>query len=110
MGAGIHGIVQCISSAKAAACIPPSLVTIFQKLPYLADVVDVKKLDQEWREHALEEKIKPDLHWDEYWSVIKNATIPTGEPKYLCLTRFVEIIASFPFSNAAVKRTFSLLK
>ena len=58
----------------------------------------------------MKKKIKSDLSWDEYWSIIKNATIPTGEPKYPCLVTFVEIIASLPFSNAAVERLFSLLK
>ena len=103
-------VVQCISPAKAAARIPPTLAHIFQKLPYLANLLDVKNLDQKWREHSLEKKIKSDLSWDEYWSIIKNATIPTGEPKYPCLVTFVEIIASLPLSNAAVERIFSLLE
>ena len=110
LDAEVLEVVQCISPAKAAARIPPTLAHIFQKLPYLANLLDVKKLDQEWREHSLEKKIKSDLSWDEYWSIIKNATIPTGEPKYPCLVTFVEIIASLPFSNAAVERIFSLLK
>ena len=62
-------VVQCISLAKAAARIPPTLAHIFQKLPYLADLLDVKKLDQEWREHSLEKKIKSYLSWDEYGMV-----------------------------------------
>ena len=49
-------VVQCISPAKAASRIPPTLAHIFQKLPYLADLLDVKKPDQEWREHSLEKK------------------------------------------------------
>ena len=52
-----HEVVQCISPAKAAVRIPPTLAHIFQKLPYLADILDVKKLDQEWKEHSLEKKI-----------------------------------------------------
>ena len=52
-----HEVVQCISPAKAAVRIPPTLAHIFQKLPYLADILDVNKLDQEWKEHSLEKKI-----------------------------------------------------
>ena len=107
----VHEIAQRISPVKVATRIPPLLVRIIQMLPYLPNILDVKKLDRECREHSLEEHVKPDLHWDEYWSIIiKNATIPTGEPKYPCLVSFVEIVASLPFSNAAVERTFSLLK
>ena len=50
-------VVQCILPAKAAVRIPHTLAHIFQKLPYLADILDVKKLDQEWKEHSLEKKI-----------------------------------------------------
>ena len=98
LDAEIHAIVQCISPTKAACRTPSSLAQIIQ---YLADILDVKKLDQEWRDHSLEDKIKPDLHWDEYWTVV-NAKIP-------CLIKFVEIIASFPFSNVPVERIFSML-
>ena len=107
LDAEIHAIVQCISPTKAACRTPSSLAQIIQ---YLSDILDVKKLDQEWRDHSLEDKIKSDLHWDEYWTVVKNAKIPTGESKYPCLIKFVEIIASFPFSNVPVERIFSMLK
>ena len=107
----VHEIDQRISPVKVATRILPLLVRIIQMLPYLPNILAVKKLDRECREHSLEEHVKPDLHWDEYWSIIiKNASIPTGEPKYPCLVSFVEIVASLPFSNAAVERTFSLLK
>ena len=57
-----------------------------------------------------EEKLTPDFKWEEYWLVVKDAKISSGEPKYPNLTRFIELVASFPFSNAAVERMFSLLK
>ena len=102
-------MVECISQKKASARIPSSLFNIVRNFPYLKEL-QPNQLDLEWREHSLEDKIKPDLHWDEYWNIIKNSKQPTGELKYQVLLKFVEIMASFPFSNAAVERTFSLLK
>ena len=86
-----------------------SLSSIATKLPYLREL-DPYQLDLEWREHSLEEKVSQDLHWDEYWNAIRNTKRSTGEKKYQTLLKFVEILASLPFSNAAVERTFSLLK
>ena len=108
--AEIPDVVQCTLPRNAAARVPPSLTEVVKKLPYLNTVLDTKKLDGEWREHVFEEKLTPDLKWEEYWLVVKDAKISSGEPKYPNLTRFVELVASFPFSNAAVERMFSLLK
>jgi hypothetical protein len=108
--AEIHDIVSCIAPGNAAARVPPSLVQIIQKLPYLNEILDTAKLDLEWREHVFEDDLKPDLYWDEYWKIVKDAKTPTREPKYPNLTKFVEILASFPFSNAPVERVFSILK
>jgi hypothetical protein len=105
----VLGVVECISPQKASARIPSSLSSIARKLPYLGEL-DLHQLDLEWREHLLEEKVSQNLHWDEYWNAIKNTKRPTGEQKYPTLLKFVEILASHPFSNAAVERTFSLLK
>ena len=77
---------------------------------YLKDTMDLDKLDMEWRQHALEPRAKPDLHWDEYWLNIRNTTTPTSEAKYPVLMKFVGILASLPFSNASVERIFSKLK
>lgn len=103
------GMVECISPQKASARIPSSLSRIVRKFPYLSEL-DPNQLDLEWREHSLQEKISEDLHWDEYWNIVKNTKRPTGEQKYPVLLKFVEILASCPFSNAAVERIFSLLK
>ena len=108
--AEIHDIVSCIAPGNAAACVPPSLVQIIQKLPYLNEILDTAKLDLEWREHVFEDDLKPDLYWDEYWKIAKDGKTPTRGPKYPNLTKFVEILASFPFSNALVERVFSILK
>ena len=105
----VLSIVECISPQKANARMPSSLSSIATKLPYLREL-DPHQLDLEWREHSLEEKVSEDLHWDEYWNAIRNTKRPTGEKKYQTLLKFVEILASLPFSNAAVERTFSLLK
>ena len=106
----IYDIIQCISPQKAAARVPPSLVEVVKKLPYLNEVLDAKKLDAEWRQHVFDPNHSPHLEWGKYWSLVKDAKIPSGQAKYPNLTKFVEVLASFPFSNAAVERVFSLLK
>ena len=107
----VHEIVQCLLPSNAAALKPRSLRSICQKLPYLKDTIDLNKLDMEWRQHALEPKAKPELHWDEYWLNIRDTTTPTGEAKYPLLMAFVSsILASLPFSNVSVERIFSELK
>lgn len=110
LDAEIHEIVQCTLPENAASMMPPSLEAICRKLPYLSEMLDTEKLDREWRQHAFESKIKPDLHWDEYWTIIRDAKNPSGQQKYPVLTRFVSILASIPFSNAAVERIFSSLE
>ena len=50
------------------------------------------------------------MRWNEYWAVIKNAKTTSGECKYPNLLKFVSVLSSFPFSNAAVERIFSALK
>jgi hypothetical protein len=106
----VHEIVQCLLPSNAAALKPRSLRSICQKLPYLKDTIDLNKLDMEWRQHALEPKAKPELHWDEYWLNIRDTTTPTGEAKYPLLMAFVSILASLPFSNVSVEIIFSQLK
>lgn len=89
---------------------PRSLGRICQKLPYLSNIIDINKLDMEWRQHAFEEKVSPDLHWDEYWLAVRDVKGPTGEARYPALITFVGILASLPFAIAAVERIFSQLK
>jgi hypothetical protein len=51
--------------------------------------------------------------WQHYENILWNESSLGWvlEQKYQTLMKFVEILASFPFSNAAVERTrFSLLK
>ena len=110
LDAEIHDVVQCTLPQKAAARVPASLASVVKKLPYLNTILDTKKLDGEWRQHVFEENLGPDLSWEDYWMNVRNAKLSTGEPKYPNLSRFVEVVASFPFSNAAVERVFSLLK
>ena len=106
----IYDVIQCISPKKAAARVPSSLAEVVKKLPYLDTILNVRKLDAEWREHALDDNLAPSLKWEEYWNRVKDAKVPSGEEKYPNLTMCVEVLASFPFSNAAVERIFSLLK
>ena len=110
LDAEIHDIVQCTLPQNAASTIPPSLEGICQKLPYLREILNTEKLDREWREHAMHDKVNGDLSWEEYWTTVRDVKNPTGQPKFPNLTRFVQILATFPSSNAAVERIFSSLK
>ena len=110
LDADVHRIVECLLPANAASRTPSSLGTITNLLPYLTDILNIKQLDMEWRQHALEEGINPDLHWDEYWLIVRDSKTPTGEARYPCLMRFVGILSSLPFANVAVERIFSQLK
>ena len=87
---------------RSASCLP--------KLSYLSNIIDVKKLDTEWRQHTFEKKVNPDLHWDEFWLAVRDAKTPTGEARYPVLITLVSILASLPFANAAVERIFNQLK
>ena len=110
LNAEYHDIVQCLHPSNAANLNPRSLAIICQKLPYLSNAVDTNNLDVEWRLHALDEKVSEDLPFNEYWLAIRNAKIPTGEAKYPNLIKFITILFSLPFANAAVERVFSQLK
>ena len=110
LDAEIHDIVQCTLPQNAASTIPPSLEGICQKLPYSREILNTEKLDHEWREHAMHDKVNGDLSWEEYWTTVRDVKNPTGQPKFPNLTRFVQILATFPSSNAAVERIFSSLK
>ena len=96
--------MQCLHPSNAANLNPRSLAIICQKLPYLSNAVDTNNLDVEWRLHALDEKVSEDLPFNEYWLAIRNAKTPTGEAKYANLIKFVTILFSLPFANAAVER------
>lgn len=110
LNAEYHDIVQCLRPCNAANLNPSSLANICEKLPYLKNVIDINRLDMEWRQHAFEEKANADVHWDEYWLAVRDAKTPTGEPRYPALISFVGILSSLPFANAAVERVFSQLK
>ena len=74
------GMVECISPQKASARVPSSLSDIVRNRPYLSEL-DPSQLDLEWREHSLKEKVSQDLHWDEYWNIVKNIKRPSRELK-----------------------------
>ena len=58
----VHEIVPCLLPSHAAFITPSSLRRIYLKPLYLSNIIDVNKLDMEWRQHAFEEKVNPDLH------------------------------------------------
>ena len=61
-----HEIVECRLPSIAASLTPRSLKGICEKLPYLCNILDLGKLDMEWRQQALEEKSGADLQWCDY--------------------------------------------
>ncbi len=89
---------------------PTSLEGICQKLPYLRKILNTEKLDREWREHAMHDKVNSDLNWEEYWTTVRDVKNPTGQQKFPNLTKFVQILATFPSSNATVEQIFRSLK
>ena len=105
-----HDIVKCLRPSNATNLVPHSLQMICEKLPYLSKVLDTGMLDMEWRLHALEEKTSEDDFFDKYWLAIRDAKTPTGDAKFPNLIKFVAILSSLPFANAAVERVFSQLK
>ena len=58
----------------------------------------------------MHDKVNGDLSWEEYWITVRDVKNPTGQPKFPNLTKFVQILATFRSSNAAMKRIFSSLK
>jgi hypothetical protein len=68
------------------------------------EILNTEKLDHEWCEHAMHEKVNGDLNWEEYWTTVRDVKNPTGQPKFPNLTKFVQILVTFPSSNAAVER------
>ena len=84
--------------------IPRSLGAIFQKLQYLKDDVDLRRLDMQWRSHVFEDNAKPELQWSEYWLNIRDAKTPSGEWKYQDLIRFVSRFQMCPLKGFSVCR------
>ena len=49
----IYEIVQCLLPSNAASVTPHSLGRICLKLPSFSNIIDVNKLDREWRQHPI---------------------------------------------------------
>jgi hypothetical protein len=46
-------IMSCLSPTIAFNLKMSSLIGLYQKMPFVAQVADLQKVDQEWREHSL---------------------------------------------------------
>jgi hypothetical protein len=88
----------------------PSLSGLFQKMPLLAEVADLQKVDEEWREHSLNPNLNDNMSVEEYWQVVFKAKKTAHELATPNLVKVVKVLLSLPFSNAAVERVFSQLK
>jgi hypothetical protein len=85
-----------------------SLSGLHQKMPFLAQVADLQKVDQEWRKHSLNPYLNEGLSADEYWQVVFKEKRTPDELAAQNLVKAVKVLLSLmPFSNAAVERVFS---
>ncbi|CAB4034933.1 zinc finger MYM-type 1-like [Paramuricea clavata] len=108
----IFKLVEFLIPSNAVKCVPPSLNELFLTLPYLAEVADVTRADQEWRKQALEEpeEVAPEETSTVFLQKRLNAKTLNGTLKYPNLKKVVACVMSLPCSNASVERVFSLLK
>ena len=63
-------VMSCLSPAVAFNLNISSLEALYKKIPLLAQVSDLQKVDQEWREHSLNPKLNEGMSVEEYWQVV----------------------------------------
>jgi len=91
-----------------------SLNKIINRFPCLKNVVDIQKVDAEWKTHALlnfEEKgLCSTYPAETYWKKVFDLKTTTGDPVFPNISKVVNLLLVLPFSNASVERVFSSLK
>jgi hypothetical protein len=107
--------LQFLNPARAYNLNVQSLSKVYERHPGLNDVAPQDLATEEWRSHALLERLDAEQNCTEYWGVLKywgvlNAKNATGTPTHSNLMKVVTSMFSFPFSNASVERLFSQLK
>ena len=100
-------VMSCLSPDVAYDLKISSFEALYKKMPLLAQVADLQKVDQEWREHSLNPKLNGDMSVQGYWQVVFKEK---KTPDKLATPNLVQVLLSLPFSNAAVERVFSQLK
>ena len=102
--------LSCLAPASAYALSPPTLVEVYNHLPYLKDVANREEAEAEWRSHSFNPGLNSDKNFQEYWTAVFKAKNQGQQKINPALTKVVTTLLSLPFSNAAVERVFSQLK
>ena len=81
------------------------------------NVIDVSKVEMEWRIYAVEDiseaKKKStsaesgQLDITQFWNEVGNITMPSGDSKFVQLIRLAKLCLSFAHGNAETERSFS---
>ena len=100
-------VMSCLSPAVAFNLKISSLEALYKKMPLLAQVADLQKVDQEWREHSLNPTLNEGMSVAEYWQVVFKEKKTPDKLAIPNLVQVVKVLLSLPFSNAAVERVFS---
>ena len=99
-------LVSCLLPSNAYNLKIPSLSGLYSKMPILKEVANLQKVDQEWRSHSMNPKLKEDLTPEEYWQIVFTKRLTANE-HYRArpnLVKVVKVLFSLPFSSAGVER------
>lgn len=102
--------LSCLYPEVAYNLSVPSLTSIVTRFPYLSDDINAQELDLEWRQQAMNPKLSANMSFMDYWHVIFYEKNVIGSHTYPELRKFINILLSFPYSNASVERVFSHLQ
>ena len=79
--------LSCLSPITTYNLKVPSLSGLYQKMPFLKDVAELQKVDQEWRCYSLNPNLNENLSAEEYWKSVFNEKTALNElprPNFLC--------------------------
>lgn len=110
----IFDVVKVVDPLMAQQFEPNSLGFIFNRFPFLKNLIDPQALDNEWREHALLDfkdlGLDKNMSVASYWQKVfklKNVANSTLFPN---LETVISLLLILPYSNASVERVFSHVK
>ncbi|XP_046689130.1 uncharacterized protein LOC124375050, partial [Homalodisca vitripennis] len=91
-----------------------SLAHVINRFPVLKKVVDVQKLDNQWKSHALldfkEHKLDANESAMQYWKAVFSLKTVAGDAMFTEIQKVFNLLFILPFSNSSVERIFSELK
>lgn len=109
----IFDLISIVEPSIAQSYNVKSLGNIFERFPYLKNVVNAQDLDNEWKRHALEYESYNlgDTHSaEDYWSKLFAFKNSVGYNIFPNLKVVINLLMILPFSNASVERVFSMLQ